>query len=905
MAQGEGYNVRCIFHTDTRKMKGLLFFLVLLGIITVAWSFSTKEGFQDTLVRDPGLNIPLISPRYQTLVKGEVLPFSPPSTSLLAPPPGQSASVNTRPDSDPAMQKVTAERIQSIYESIVGFFANDATGLQKIGDPSIQLPLTTTRGDRIRLKDELDTLKRNPGLESSLTIEDVDGIQANLGYLQKKWRMSTNALSGSPMEGFQSGSYSGSGSGSANIPASAYTSGSAATIDFQQTAPELYASMLGSAKEAAAPQMAAQMAATQMAAQQATQMAAQQAAQQDIPQLIADDIPQLIADEVIAAPLPLPQFIGTGTSSGPTTITGESKPFRYGDKGISITGPQTVTIGVPAMYTVSPVTGYPDWDTNQALVVILAITDPTGNETRDTNARTYTFNPTISGKYRFVAHASMFPECLVGSNDASQCPTVSMTVNVINGASTTGGTTTGGSIFGGSATGGSIFGGSTTGGSIFGGSTTGGSILGGSSFGPTTGGSTTGGSSFGPSTGGSILGGSSFGPTTGGSSFGPTTGGSSFGGSSFGPTTGGSSFGGSSFGPTTGGSSFGGSSFGPTTGGSSFGGSSFGGSSFGGSITDSIGSDVTLKDLEDLSMRIGIEILRLQSSGAADAFVDMNLQSRINTLITIKKLVDDLIAEVKSGARKLKDVPLTKADIARFLPAMVNRNTALPDLIKGYGASNYLNSLFPTFAAGDISGAVLAQKLFNKYEDQLINNLSWDVSLSYTSKAEQKVAADNAMTAGRYGYIPENHTSPYTMADKGGYRGFFDSLVNNIRHKGDTSSSSSYSSSSSSPSSYSSPSSSSSPSSYRSSSSSSSSKPGNHGSLDWKDRSKQICGQIKARGYDPYEFGCLQNPDAMNRESFSWRGYTKMVCNRLSTVYDSSVPELCGCPPTDWPGWRQ
>jgi hypothetical protein len=43
----------------------------------------------------------------------------------------------------------------------------------------------------------------------------------------------------------------------------------------------------------------------------------------------------------------------------------------------------------------------------------------------------------------------------------------------------------------------------------------------------------------------------------------------------------------------------------------------------------------------------------------------------------------------------------------------------------------------------------------------------------------------------------------------------------------------------------------------------------------------------------------------MNRESFSWRGYTKMVCNRVSTVYDSSVPELCGCPPADWPGWRQ
>jgi hypothetical protein len=33
-------------------------------------------------------------------------------------------------------------------------------------------------------------LKRNPGIDSSLTIGDLDEIEANLGYLQKKWRMS-------------------------------------------------------------------------------------------------------------------------------------------------------------------------------------------------------------------------------------------------------------------------------------------------------------------------------------------------------------------------------------------------------------------------------------------------------------------------------------------------------------------------------------------------------------------------------------------------------------------------------------------------------------------------------------------------------------------------------------------
>jgi hypothetical protein len=75
--------------------------------------------------------------------------------------------------------------------------------------------------------------------------------------------------------------------------------------------------------------------------------------------------------------------------------------------------------------------------------------------------------------------------------------------------------------------------------------------------------------------------------------------------------------------------------------------------------------------------------------------------------------------------------------------------------------------------------------------------------------------------------------------------------------------------------------------------------------FDWKERSKQICAQIRAREMDPNEFGCLADPDKMRQESFSWRGHTRMVCDRLNTVYDTSIPFLCGCPPQTWPGWRQ
>jgi hypothetical protein len=548
---------------------------MLLGISIIVWLSSTSEGFQD--VQNPQPSVPLISPRYQTLTKGEVQPFAPPNTTLLAPPPGQSASVNSQPASDPAMEKSNAGRIQSVYESMVGFFKTDAPGLQKIGDPSVQLPLSTARSDMGRLKDELGVLSRNPGLESSLTGEDVDSIEANLGYLQNKWRMSTNAMSGSPMpptEGFQSG-----GSGSA------YSSSGS-----------------GPAAGSGAPSSA--MIAAAMAA-------------------------------------------GSGSGSGSRA-------------------------------------------------------------------------------------APIAPSPAMGSGSGS------------------------------------------------------------------------------------------------------------------------------------------------------------------GSGTSTGGSDITLKDLQDLSLRINVEIVRLQSSGTTD----LNTQSRINVLTSINQVVSDLIKEVVDGTRKLNDVPIKRADIAKFLPAMANLNTAIPELIKDSGMNTFLNNLFPKFSVGDISGSVLGKAMFDAYAKDFFNNLSWDVGFSYKGKAEQDIARNNASaaadsvaaaTSGQDGAPTPGggavSAGQANAAPDSPYRGLMSSIVSsqmgvepsyvsagmggapNMATKAKA--------------------------------------PGPPASLDWKERSKQICAQITARGMDPNDFGCLADPDKMRQESFSWRGYTRMVCDRLNTVYDTSVPFLCGCPPPTWAGWRQ
>jgi hypothetical protein len=273
----------------------------------------------------------------------------------------------------------------------------------------------------------------------------------------------------------------------------------------------------------------------------------------------------------------------------------------------------------------------------------------------------------------------------------------------------------------------------------------------------------------------------------------------------------------------------------------------------------------------------------------------MNLSSRIKVLETLKKSIDDIISDVESGTRSERDIPITKVAISRFLPAMSNPNTALPTLITDTGLNKHLNSLFPKYSVGDISGSNIAKGLLDIYGNDFFNNLSWNVTFGYKSKAEQDIAEWNATAAadklaamtsnGGVSASDDNMTA--NTAPVSEYRGLLASVVGShmgvepevsVSSGGVTSSSAKSKSATSNP---------------------------TPSTFDWKERSNQICAQIKAREMDPNDFGCLVDPDKMRQESFSWRGYTRMVCDRLNTVYDTSIPFLCGCPPQTWPGWRQ
>lgn len=190
-------------------MKGLYFLSALVIVLLVA-SYglskeSKKEGFvnpgSDESLKSPTVIVPKVNPTYAPLEKGTPAPYLPPTEKAYGPAYGEISRINTLPYKDPSLESAPFARIAQLQESLKGFMAFEAKGLQSLSDPTVQLPLTTARGDLQRLTDEMLVLRRNPGIDSALTQGQVDEIQANLAYLQRKYRLSVNsASSGSSSE---------------------------------------------------------------------------------------------------------------------------------------------------------------------------------------------------------------------------------------------------------------------------------------------------------------------------------------------------------------------------------------------------------------------------------------------------------------------------------------------------------------------------------------------------------------------------------------------------------------------------------------------------------------------------------------------------------------------------------
>lgn len=281
----------------------------------------------------------------------------------------------------------------------------------------------------------------------------------------------------------------------------------------------------------------------------------------------------------------------------------------------------------------------------------------------------------------------------------------------------------------------------------------------------------------------------------------------------------------------------------------------------------------SLEDVENAKTRLNAEIQRLSKSATTDPVTT----SRVAVLTRISQKIDEIIRDVKSGARTKDQIPIMKSDLDAFLPVAGNPSQPLPKFLDESGLPPILANLFPAYEAGDISGAKMATYLFNQYADTVVKGLSWNIGVKYTSPNE--VAANSkgsGMTTGDDNEIPPMYSqvaesskagtrenvvgptkdvsSPFTFA-----RGEMENCTNPSRNE---------------------------PSRY-----------------DWKEKSASICEAIRRRGLEPGDFGCISNSSAVGPD-YSWRGHARMVCTRLQSSLDTALPEVCGCPPIDWPGWR-
>ena len=292
----------------------------------------------------------------------------------------------------------------------------------------------------------------------------------------------------------------------------------------------------------------------------------------------------------------------------------------------------------------------------------------------------------------------------------------------------------------------------------------------------------------------------------------------------------------------------------------------------------------TLQDLVQLNQTIYITIARLGASGTTDPVV----LARITSLQRVKQRVQDIINNVNSGVLAEQDIPITKSAVNNFLKVASNTSSPLPTIL---GSNVGLASLFPAYSSGDVNGAKIAQELFKKYSDMLFSNISFDINIHYTSPAQQALANTMANTIGQnipntsvntsmlsninlpsYAYdlnTSNNNYSSFNGGSNGYTQGIFQTLTNN-----QTSQTSNVGPSNVGPSHF-----------------------------DWQERASGICDAIQKQGLNPKDFGCLR-PDEYVSENFSWRGYAKMICSRLSASMDTGLPETCGCPPATWAGWR-
>jgi hypothetical protein len=277
--------------------------------------------------------------------------------------------------------------------------------------------------------------------------------------------------------------------------------------------------------------------------------------------------------------------------------------------------------------------------------------------------------------------------------------------------------------------------------------------------------------------------------------------------------------------------------------------------------TTTNGQIATPKDLEDFVARLSAEIIRLSASGTTDPVIN----ARIVALTQMKSNVQTILDQVQTGALMPVEIPIMKKDIDNAFPILGKLDQPLPQVIRTLGLPPGLANLLPTNVQNDPATVREINKLVDKYADTIVNGVSASFSVKYTSPREAEKARAAASTVEKTGFPSgadlDNACNAKFVPD-GGPAPITDRLAPTPQDAG---------------------------------------RGPSH--FDWRQRSKEIERQVKNRGLNPNDFGIMPEETKVSND-FSWKGYARMICTRLQATMDPSLPETCGCPPLDWPGWR-
>lgn len=274
----------------------------------------------------------------------------------------------------------------------------------------------------------------------------------------------------------------------------------------------------------------------------------------------------------------------------------------------------------------------------------------------------------------------------------------------------------------------------------------------------------------------------------------------------------------------------------------------------------------TIEDLVDFNKRLKDEIKAMAASGTTD-LVTNRLIARYTS---IYNTIDGWINQLKAHTMFAVDIPITKQDLDNAFIKKNGKKTMkkqLPEAILDLALPVGMNM---TDSGNQMKLSKDLKKFINKYADTILDGVSASFEVKYTSPREESIkeaemARAMASTLEKSGFpsmadlnnvsnakfvpmdtgIPVTDTMAQTPMDAGRGPSHF----------------------------------------------------------DWKERAKKIEEQVKLRGLNPKDFGIMPDNSKVSNE-FSWKGYAKMMCQRLMTTMDPALPETCGCPKLDWPGWR-